>query len=71
VRTLTKQEISDLPIAERIRLISELWDSIPPENLPVPDSHRQALDESLREHAENPNDGRAWSEVRDDLFPKK
>lgn len=70
-RTLTKDEISNLPIAERLRLISELWDSIPPDEVPVPESHRRSLDEALRLHTANPNSNRPWDEVRDELFPKK
>ncbi|HSP14276.1 MAG TPA: addiction module protein [Thermoanaerobaculia bacterium] len=70
-RTLTKDEISSLPIPERLRLISELWDSIPPEQVPVPESHRRALDEAPREHEANPQSARSWDEVRDALFPKK
>jgi putative addiction module component (TIGR02574 family) len=68
---LTKDEISDLPVADRLRLIADLWDSIPAEEILVPESHRQALDEALREHARDPDAGQQWDEIRDELFPKK
>lgn len=70
-RTLTKDEISGLPVDERLKLISELWDSIPDDEVPLPESHRQALDEALREHSLNPEGARPWDEIRDELFPKK
>ena len=70
-RTLTKDEISGLPVAERLRLISELWDSIPPEQIPLPESHRKALDEALAEHQRDANAARPWSEIRDELFLKE
>lgn len=70
-RTLTQDEISGLPIAERLRLISELWDSIPSDQVPVPESHRRSLDEALRLHTASPSPSRPWDEVRDELFPKK
>ena len=70
-RTLSKDEISALPIADRIELIADLWDSIDPQSLPVPESHHRALDEALRDHAKNPRAGESWDRVRDDLFPKK
>ena len=70
-RTLTQDEISNLSIAERLRLISELWDSIPHDQIGIPESHQRALDEALRLHAASPDPGRQWDEVRDKLFPKK
>ncbi|MGZ8853667.1 MAG: addiction module protein [Thermoanaerobaculia bacterium] len=70
-RTLTKDEIFDLPVSERLHLIETLWDSINPNDLPVPESHQRALDEALAEYRGNPDEGRPWDEVRDELFPKR
>ena len=67
-RTLTKDEIFDLSVAERIDLIETLWDSIDPNQLPLPESHRRALDEAL---ADGRDEGRPWDEVRDELFPRR
>ncbi|HEV2720121.1 MAG TPA: addiction module protein [Thermoanaerobaculia bacterium] len=67
-RTLTKDEISDLTIGERIDLIETLWNSLEPDQLPLPESHRRVLDESLAEYRRDPGEGRSWDEVRDDLF---
>jgi putative addiction module component (TIGR02574 family) len=70
-RTLTKEEIFDLSVTERIELIETLWDSIDPNQLAVPESHRRALDESLADYRRDPDEGRSWDQVRDELFPKR
>lgn len=70
-RTLTKDEIFDLPVSERLHLIETLWDSINPNSLPVPESHQRALDEALADYRSNPDEGRPWREVREELFPKR
>jgi len=42
-------EINRLPLAERLRLIEQVWDGIAatPESVPVPDWHRAELDRRL------------------------
>ena len=70
-RMLTKDEIFDLSVAQRIELIEILWDSIDPNQLPVPTSHCDALDKSLTDYRRDPDEGRPWDQVRDDLFPKR
>jgi len=70
-RTLTKDEIFDLPVSERLHLIESLWDSINPNDLPVPESHQRALDEALADYKRNPDEGRPWVEVHDELFPRR
>lgn len=70
-RILTKEEISALPVADRIELIAQIWDSIDPQSLPIPESHRRALDQALADYERNPEAGEPWERVRDDLFPKK
>jgi putative addiction module component (TIGR02574 family) len=69
-RTLSKDEIFELPVEERLLLIETLWDSIDPNELPLPESHRRALDQSLADYRRDPEEGSAWSDVRDELFPK-
>lgn len=70
-RTLTKDEILHLPVEERLELIATLWDSIPADKMPVPESHRRALDEAIAEYQRDSDAGQAWQEVRDELFPKR
>ena len=70
-KTLTEDEILDLPIADRLELIATLWNSLEPTSLPVPESHHRALDQALEEYTRNPETDQSWDTVRDDLFPKK
>ena len=70
-RTLTKDEIFDLPVEERLHLIETLWDSIDPHQLPLPESHRHALDDALTGYRRDPEAGQSWNDVRDELFPKR
>lgn len=67
----TRDQIAELSIADRIRLIETIWDTIDPDSLSVPESHQRALDESLADYRRDPLEGRSWDEIRDDLFPKK
>jgi putative addiction module component (TIGR02574 family) len=70
-KTLTEDEIVDLPVSERLKLIETLWDSINPRDIPVPEGHQRALDEALADYRRNPEEGRPWSEVRDELSSKR
>jgi putative addiction module component (TIGR02574 family) len=70
-RILTKDEISKLAVGERLDLISELWDSLSPNEIPLPEAHRRALDEAFDEYQRDPEAGRSCQEIRDELFRKK
>lgn len=52
-------------------MIETLWDSIDPNDLPMPESHQRALDIALADYRRNPEEGRSWDEVRDELFPRR
>jgi putative addiction module component (TIGR02574 family) len=56
----------ELPIAERIRLVAEIWDSIAecPEQIELTDEARQLLRKRLAAYRANPNAGSPWSEVK-------
>lgn len=57
---------------ERIAYVQELWDRIAqaPECLPIPEDHKRILDERLDAYEANPQPGRPWGEVRDDILKK-
>lgn len=50
------EEILNLPVEERLRLVEDLWDSIRehPESLPLSDRQREELDSRLRAHRGEP-----------------
>jgi putative addiction module component (TIGR02574 family) len=56
---------SSLSPAERLQLVEAIWDSLleSPNTIPVPDWHRQVLDERRKSPAEMLD----WEEVKDRL----
>jgi len=54
-----------LSIEEQIEYVQFLWDRIAahPNRIPVPDWHKEILDERLADLAANPDDGSPWEEV--------
>ena len=59
-------EISRLSPAEKLRLVEELWDTLAaaPEQLPIPEWHKQALAEAQAAYEANPEAGSPWPEVK-------
>ena len=59
-------EILKLPLAERIRLVELIWDSIAavPEAVPISDELAVELDRRLAEFEADPEAGSPWEEVR-------
>ena len=55
-----------LPVAERIRLVEAIWDSIAaaPEALQLTDAEREELDRRWNAYERDPSLGSPWAEVR-------
>ena len=66
-------EVLRLPVAERIRLVEAIWDSIAavPNEVGLSDEQKAELDRRLEAFEKNPNEGSAWSEVRARLWPDR
>ena len=60
----------ELNINEQIEYVQALWDRIAAKDdrVPVPDWHREILNERLADLEANPDAGRRWADVRADLF---
>ncbi|HET7025415.1 MAG TPA: addiction module protein [Gemmatimonadales bacterium] len=60
-------EISRLPLEERLRLVEDIWDGIAatPEAVPIPDWHRAELDRRLDDPSAAPS--LPWEEVLERL----
>jgi len=60
----------DLNIEEQLEYVQALWDRIAAkeDQVPVPDWHREILDERLADLETNPNASRRWEDVRADLL---
>ena len=56
----------NLPIAERIQLVTEIWDSIAefPDEIELTPSTRKLLAKRLAAYRSNPNAGSPWQEVK-------
>ena len=72
-QSLSDVAIKQLSVAERLDLISELWDSIPDslEELPIPDWHRAELERRLAAADADPDGAIPWEEVRERLRKKE
>jgi putative addiction module component (TIGR02574 family) len=59
-------DILKLSVAERIQLVEDIWDSIAadPAALPLTDAEREELDRRLAAHAQDPDAGVSWTELK-------
>lgn len=66
-------ELRKLPLAERIELVEDLWDSIAAdaEELPIPNSHREALAQRRAAYRDDPGRVLPWEEVRERLWSEE
>ena len=62
----------ELSVDEQIDYVQDLWDWIAarPEDVPVPDWQKRAIEERLQQHAANPDEVVPWEEVRERLRRK-
>ena len=67
---ITPPGFDDLSVEGKLDYVQLLWDRIvaKPDEIPVPDWHRQLLDERLAAYGGSPHEGRPWQEVRDELL---
>ena len=64
---ITKSDIKDMSIEERIGLVEEIWDSIVeerPEEIPLTAEQKEELDRRCEEYKRNPKAGSSWEEVK-------
>jgi putative addiction module component (TIGR02574 family) len=65
-----QREALNLPARERIELVVELWDSLEPGEIPVPDWQRDLIRDRLATLEDVPPEDRsvAWEAVRKRVF---
>ena len=58
--------IDRLSVADRLRLVEEIWDSIADsvDSMDIPQSHKDELDRRLEAMREDPHAGSTWEEVK-------
>jgi len=61
------EELEKLPLAERMQLVEDLWDSIARsrEELPIPQWQKDALEERKRSFLQHPDAGQSWEEAKE------
>ncbi len=66
MRTITADEIEEMPIQQKIQLVEDVWDSIAkiPENVGIPQWHKQELETRLQAYHQNPKEGSSWDDVK-------
>lgn len=62
----------DLSVDEKIDYLQSLWDRVAasPETIPVPDWHREVLDQRVTDLEADPGAGEDWDIVRERLRKK-
>jgi putative addiction module component (TIGR02574 family) len=69
----SKADILKLPVAERLKLVGDIWDSIAadaPGSVELTEAQRRELRRRLAEHDADPGSAIPWSQVRDELLPR-
>jgi putative addiction module component (TIGR02574 family) len=69
MRKIALTDFLDLPVAERILLVEDLWDSIAavPEAVELTIEQREELDLRLEAYHRDPDAGSPWDEVKSRL----
>jgi len=64
------KEFKSLSSGDRISYVQRLWDFIAetPDLVPVPESHKQILDQRLAAYKAGPNQAEPWSQTRDNIL---
>ena len=62
-------QLESMTVAERIKLVQDLWDDIAatPADVPVTEAQRAELDHRLADHRQNSGQSADWSAVKQRL----
>ena len=63
-------ETMDLPVSERIRFVTEIWDSIAdnPDAIEISEETLELLRKRLSEHKSSTDTGSSWKEVKERIL---
>jgi putative addiction module component (TIGR02574 family) len=65
------KELLELTPTERLELVEELWDSIPPQELPpLTEEQKQEIELRYEALVRDPNRGSTWEDARARLWAK-
>lgn len=65
-----RDRVKQLSHADRLELISELWQSIDTDSLEVTPAERELLDDRLHDLHDNPDAGRSWEAIETELHTR-
>jgi putative addiction module component (TIGR02574 family) len=72
MKTTLLSEAKDLPVAERLKLVEAIWDSIAdsPEQLGLTAAQVVELDRRLAEYEKSPEVGSSWETVKERILKR-
>ncbi len=70
--SINSSELLDLPVPERLRLVTALWDSISedPDSFGFTESERTELDKRMEAYLNNPTEGTSWSDIKSKMLSR-
>lgn len=73
MNTITKADILELSVPERILLVEDIWDSIVnfPDSIKLTDEQKKELEARLNSYHKNPNLGSPWKDVKKRILNEK
>ena len=73
MEAISKKDILDLSVSERIRLVEDIWDSIReiPESITLSEEEKEELDRRLEAYHKNPDSGSPWKMVKERIIHGK
>ena len=69
---ITSDEVLDLPVADRLRLVAEIWETIveDPDSIELRPETKELLQKRYQRSLEQPKEGVAWEVVKERLLSK-
>ena len=64
------EELEKLPVADRIQIVEDLWDSIARSNaeVPIPQWQKDVLGSRKRNYLQNPSSVQTWERVKREIL---
>jgi putative addiction module component (TIGR02574 family) len=63
-------DLLKLSPSEQLLLAQDLWESLNPEDIPLPDWQKAELDRRKTAYQANPSSGRSWEDVQRDIIER-
>lgn len=70
MKSITVNDLLELPLSERLQLVEDLWDSISevPDAIELSEAQRIELDRRLDAYHDDPESGSPWLEVKERII---